>query len=588
MSCHGDERCGRLFRHVEGASRSRELGAVEPFFDDHCHHTYYRCPTRESHFRCGRWNLSYSRRASKESANINQTSPDPLDESAPDAFPRAKWLRVLLTIIPPLTALCFALWYGSILVDDAFITFRYSENLAAGHGLVFNPGEPVLGTSSPLMAILLGLLKLIGVDVLLAARGIGLISVMAVVLICQQLAARPLGAIGAAAVAMCLALHPGLAFTANSGMETGLSMTAVYGTLLLTLRGHYLSAGFAGGAAFLLRPDGALVALIAIGVALLRAPRRAWQPLLATAVVALPWLVYAAVTYGGIVPHSVQAKQLIHPDTPLHILVSNLGHLGYGLGMKILGAFALVGLVFAALRRSEPLLVALWMLLYLAGLSASRIAANFPWYIGPLLPGLTLVAGYGLAGLANLFLTRVFKPANAARLEILRDASFVLLIAIALCFRDGVLRRFKHEGPYGPRVSAYLQIGELLRERCAPGDAVLVGEVGAMAYALPEQMILDSSGINSPAVYRARKADRDRSLAAGIADPPPEGTRAWVLEIVEQYQPRYIATHALFLHGRSIVTNPTIKAAYHRLALDMLDGSAYLVLERSENPSSRE
>jgi len=517
---------------------------------------------------------------------INQTAPDLLDESATDAFPRAKWLRVLLTIIPPLTALAFALWYGSILVDDAFITFRYAENLAAGHGLVFNPGQAVLGTSSPLMAILLGLLKLVGADVPLAARGIGLISVIAVVLLCQRLAARPLGTIGAAAVAMCLALHPGLAFTANSGMETGLSMIAVYGTLLLTLRGHYLSAGFTGGAAFLLRPDGALVALIAIGVALFRAPRRAWQPALAAAVVATPWLAYAIVTYGGIVPHSVQAKQLIHPDTPLHILVSNLGHLGYGLAMKALSAFALVGLVFAVLRRSELLLIALWMLLYLAGLSASRIAANFPWYIAPLLPGLTLLAGYGIAGLANLFLTRVFKPANAARLERIRGASFVLLIVIALSFRDGVLRRFEHEGPYGPRVEAYLRIGELLRERCAPRNVVLVGEVGALAYALPEQVILDSSGINSPAVYRARKADRDGSLAASIADPPPEGTRAWVLEIVEEFKPRYIATHALFLHGRSIVTNPTVKATYHRLPLDMPGGGAYVVLERNDDARS--
>ena len=365
-------------------------------------------------------------------------------------------------------------------------------------------------------------------------------------------------------------------------METGLSMAAVYGTLLLALRGRYLSAGFVGGAAFLLRPDGALVALLAVGVALLRAPRRAWQPLLAAVIVATPWLIYAIVTYGGVVPHSVQAKQLIHPDTPLHILVGNLGHLGYGLGMKILGAFAIVGLAFAALRRSEPLLIALWMVLYLAGLSGSRIAANFPWYIGPLLPGLALMAGCGIAGLADLLFGRRAEQSDRRRPGKLRLASFGLLIVIALCYRDGILQPFKHEGPYGPRVAAYLQIAELLRERCAPGDVILVGEVGAMAYAMPEQVILDSSGINSPAVHRARKADRERSLAAGIADPPAEGTRAWVLEIIERFEPRYIATHALFLHSRSIMTNPTIRAAYSRLPLDIPGGSAYLVLELIE------
>jgi hypothetical protein len=34
-------------------------------------------------------------------------------------------------------------------VDDAFITFRYAENLAAGNGFVYNLGEKVLGTTTP-------------------------------------------------------------------------------------------------------------------------------------------------------------------------------------------------------------------------------------------------------------------------------------------------------------------------------------------------------------------------------------------------------------------------------------------------------
>ena len=40
-------------------------------------------------------------------------------------------------------------------VDDAFITYRYADNLRAGKGLVFNPGERVEGTSSLLFTIML-------------------------------------------------------------------------------------------------------------------------------------------------------------------------------------------------------------------------------------------------------------------------------------------------------------------------------------------------------------------------------------------------------------------------------------------------
>ena len=45
-------------------------------------------------------------------------------------------------------------------IDDAYITFRYARNLLRGYGLVFNPGEHVLGTTTPLYALLMAFLGL--------------------------------------------------------------------------------------------------------------------------------------------------------------------------------------------------------------------------------------------------------------------------------------------------------------------------------------------------------------------------------------------------------------------------------------------
>src|SRR5215831_1190743 len=55
-------------------------------------------------------------------------------------------------------ALCcfgFALAYNGFLPDDSYITYRYAQNLLQGHGLVFNPGEYVLSTTTPLYTLLL-------------------------------------------------------------------------------------------------------------------------------------------------------------------------------------------------------------------------------------------------------------------------------------------------------------------------------------------------------------------------------------------------------------------------------------------------
>ncbi|HEX2897515.1 MAG TPA: hypothetical protein VHP63_05640, partial [candidate division Zixibacteria bacterium] len=59
--------------------------------------------------------------------------------------------------------------------DDALITFRYAENLAAGNGFVYNLGERVLGTTTPLFTFLLTIFVLIKVPVFSAALFISLV-----------------------------------------------------------------------------------------------------------------------------------------------------------------------------------------------------------------------------------------------------------------------------------------------------------------------------------------------------------------------------------------------------------------------------
>ncbi|TET83600.1 MAG: hypothetical protein E3J37_05110, partial [Anaerolineales bacterium] len=52
-------------------------------------------------------------------------------------------------------ALAARLLPGPRTIDDAYITFRYAQNLLAGNGLVYNPGEAVLGTTTPIYALLM-------------------------------------------------------------------------------------------------------------------------------------------------------------------------------------------------------------------------------------------------------------------------------------------------------------------------------------------------------------------------------------------------------------------------------------------------
>jgi hypothetical protein len=346
------------------------------------------------------------------------------------------------------------------------------------------------------------------------------------------------------------------------------------------LQGRYIPAGLIGGVAFLLRPDGLLIVLLSVGTAGLRARRRAWQPALAAALVALPWLIYAGLTYGSVIPHSVAAKQLIHPESPLNILAVSVSRLTFGTEMQIACFFAAVGLIVAIRRRSELLLVALWMALYMAGLAAARIALFFPWYLSPLFPGILLFAAFGLDSTAKSLLGKAAAPSMARRAVALGATPLILLTLSGLGLHEVKSWQVLYEAYFGRRIHAYLEIADNLRQRCIPGDVVFVGEAGARAYSMPAQIIVDSSGINSPAVYRARLTDRERLIATGRPFDLAEGSPAWVYDVIKQCHPRYVVTYGAWLHMGTLIRDPQVMSAYHRLPIPGLDD--YVVLERTD------
>jgi len=50
--------------------------------------------------------------------------------------------------------------FTQFIADDAFITFRYAENIANGIGFVYNEGERLLGTTTPLFTLILAFFSL--------------------------------------------------------------------------------------------------------------------------------------------------------------------------------------------------------------------------------------------------------------------------------------------------------------------------------------------------------------------------------------------------------------------------------------------
>jgi len=228
--------------------------------------------------------------------------------SSTPARPTCVSRGTLLGLIVVAVGCRLAAWRACPLYDDAFITYRYAQNLAEGQGLVFNPGaawEPILGTTTPLYALILAGLAWLSADLTSAARALNLVcDALTVWLLARALGARPwtLG------LAVCgFAALPFLERISAGGMEPPLFLLLA---LAAADRLHAERPGQAGLWAALLctvRPEGVLLVGVAL-VQLLRQPRALARFLVPVALIGSAALWLLVQSYGSPVPQSVRAK----------------------------------------------------------------------------------------------------------------------------------------------------------------------------------------------------------------------------------------------------------------------------------------
>ena len=175
-----------------------------------------------------------------------------------------------------------ALSYGLNVQDDAFISYRYAQNLVDGHGLVFNPGERVEGITNLLWTIgLAGVIRL-GGDPLLASVLAGVLGALGLAGVSWVLGARREGAARALVAPAMIAANPFLMVEAVQGLESSTFAALTGLALLLALhedegRRAWPAAGALCAALSLVRPEGVGVyglLLIGLSLAVWAPPRR--------------------------------------------------------------------------------------------------------------------------------------------------------------------------------------------------------------------------------------------------------------------------------------------------------------------------
>jgi hypothetical protein len=143
------------------------------------------------------------------------------------------------------------LW-PSWLSDDALISYHYAQNLAAGHGLVYNVGERVEGYTNFLWTVLFAAIIALGGDSVAWSYLLGAALALAIVLLTYALGAR----LATAAVGLLAALI----VATSQGLFTLLILAGAARYLTAERRPLPLAgAGLLFALAALTRPEGVLV-----------------------------------------------------------------------------------------------------------------------------------------------------------------------------------------------------------------------------------------------------------------------------------------------------------------------------------------
>ena len=410
-------------------------------------------------------------------------------------------------------------WFGlstRIALEDAFITYRYARNLAMGLGFVYNAGERVLGTTTPLQTILLAAVGVVlGPERVPATAAVVMPVFGLAALGLAYLALTGLGVarVGAAAGCLLFALHPLVVRTSLGGMETPLVLLLMGLALFLASRRRGVGVAAVAGLLALCRADGLIWGAMIVGATLISGCRRPARQALALGAIVVPWIVFAWVYFGSPLPNSMLAKGVVRPGRegllldPLHVRRLAAWYLS-GTGLRwdqpVFPVWiALVGFgAYAAVRnrRRELWVVAAFPAVYVVLMYLGR-APMYQWYLLPMLFCCLLLGGMGAGQVASW----LGRGRVDWRLRAAAGAATVGLLAVGMVAMAGDLpaqvrhaRRFQRN-----EVGLRKTVGLWLRDHTPRGASVAMEAIGYQGY-YSERRIIDMAGLVTPRVVELK------------------------------------------------------------------------------------
>ena len=450
----------------------------------------------------------------------------------------------------------FSVWLHLRLIhnvaDDAYIHIRIAQHLAQTGQPFYNPGQPVLASSSILWTLVLGVIFLVFPAVpqtLAVVNGILLVGCGWVFLaLCRKcLEGRKFSQLIPIGFAVCAAV---LLFTASIElMETPLAMLLLGLTALFYLQQKPVWPFLIGCLPFI-RMEFALFAGILLLLAWLLKQEKVLPSLWRVAAAAAPFAIYEMIVFGTVIPNTVLAKSLVYDVSiwqKTFETIATLVSLPLPLRMTVyIGLPVTLFILVIQIRQMaqdarthdiytqdgrRSLLIRNVLCLFAWAVMGFYIAGRsekFDWYLPlytvPFLFGLVQQSVHNRSYIAILLIPLLlFQPISFTTRAIARAVVDpqppTLTVAAA-------------------RVRSYIQVGQWLHEQY-PDATLLSSEIGGLGYGF-EGRVIDGAGLISPdaLAFHPMKVPEER-LNGTIGAIP--------LGYIEQTRPELIVSYDFFI-----------------------------------------
>jgi hypothetical protein len=403
--------------------------------------------------------------------------------------------------------------------DDAFITFRYAENILEGKGFTYNIGEQILGTTTPLFTILLAIFGLTGIDIpklsMVLCTIFLLLSGVTLYHSFQENGERKVGF----AAALLIFLNPWI--LQSFGNEMTLHLFLHFGIIYFFVKKKFSISWIYAGLALLNRGDGIIISGILFIFCYITAKKIPWRGIFIHLSTITPWFIFSSIYFGSFFPSTLKAKVaqgnsglfgdfVTYTKNYIFVPINDYPVL------YIFYFFAILGLISLLKGNAAWKMLFIWVFTYFMGYQLLGVSFALRYFI-PLTAAIFIFAAkgidYGSAFIANRTKILLSEP-----IEAVTKIHFIVIILTMVISATYIAYRSNRCQDFTSRGVIYKSTGKWLEKNTKKDSTIGLIEIGFIGY-YSKRKIIDFCGLVTPVLIRNIQT---RDFSFGFIEKKPD------------------------------------------------------------------